>query len=136
VTVVIDSSVTLGWTLADERTEATASILRLVAENGAVAPSIWPVEVANSLSVAVRRKRISLTTRDSHLADLATLTIDLDEHTAANAWSVTLALADRFGLTVYDAAYLELAMRRRLPLATLDNALIAAGPAVGVAILP
>jgi predicted nucleic acid-binding protein len=136
VTIVIDSSVTLGWTLADERTDATASVLRTVAENGAVAPSIWPIEVANSLSMAVRRNRISTATRDRHLADLATLTIVLDKHTAANAWSRTLRLVDAHGLTVYDATYLELALRRQLPLATLDKAMIAAAARTGVTVLP
>lgn len=136
MTFVIDSSVTLGCTLADEHTEATASVLRAVASNGAIAPLIWPIEVANSLNMAVRRKRISSATRDRHLADLTTLTIDLDEHTAANAWSTSLKLADVHGLTVYDATYLELAVRRQLPLATLDRALVAAAAKVGVATLP
>lgn len=136
MTIVIDSSVTLGWTLADERTDATASVLRMVAGNGAVAPSIWPIEVANSLNMAVRRNRIDSATRDRHLADLATLTIVLDEHTAANAWSRTLRLVDAHGLTVYDATYLELAERERLPLATLDKAIIAAAVKSGVTVLP
>jgi predicted nucleic acid-binding protein len=136
VTFVIDSSITLGWTLADERTEATASVLRTVASNGAIAPLVWPLEVANSLTMAVSRKRISLATRDRHLADLAGLTIVLDEDTIANAWSTSLKLADAHGLTVYDATYLELAARRRLRLATLDKALIAAAAKVGVATLP
>lgn len=136
MTFVIDSSVTLGWTLADERTEATAAVLRKVASEGAVAPMIWPLEVANSLNMAVRRKRINHAIRDRHLADLSELTILLDEQTSGNAWSSTLKLADAHGLTVYDATYLELALRRELPLATLDRALIAAAIGVGVTTLP
>ena len=136
MTFVIDSSVTLGWTLADERTEATATVLRIVASEGAVAPVIWPLEVANSLNMAVRRKRVTYPISDRHLADLAELTILLDEQTSANAWSKTLKLADAHGLTVYDATYLELALRRELPLATLDRALIAAAARVGVTTLP
>ena len=136
MTCVVDSSVTVAWLLADERTEATVSVFRTVARQGAVAPSIWPIEVANALTIAKRRSRITHAVRDQHLSDLARLPIDIDSDTVAHAWNATLKLADAHGLTVYDAAYLELAQRRRLPLATLDTALIRAANAAGLQVLP
>ena len=83
-------------------------------------PTLWRLEVANSLTVAVRRGRIDANFRHAALADLALLDITTDDHTDVHAWGETLNLADRFQLAVYDAAYLELAERRSIPLATLD----------------
>ena len=79
----------------------------------------------------MRRRRIDAEFRRATLADLALLDITTDPHTDNRAWGDTLMLADRFGLTVYDAAYLELAQRRGLPLATLDAALCSAAAALG-----
>src|SRR6185437_10419260 len=93
------------------------------AENGAVVPSLWRLEVANSLTMAVRKRRIPLEFRGAALADLALLDITTDQQTDSQAWTETLKIADLFQLTVYDAAYLELARRRNLPLATLDQEL-------------
>ena len=103
-----------------------------IADVSAVVPARWRLEVANSLTVAVRRKRIDIAFRQSALADLAALDIAVDRLTEAQAWSDTLAVADRYRLTLYDAAYLVLAARRKLPLATLDAELIAAAKADGV----
>ena len=94
-----------------------------VADEGAVVPALWRLEVANSLTVAVRRGRIDLGFRRAALGDLGVPDITTDQRTDSSAWSETLNLADRFRLTVYDAAYLELAQRRGLPLATLDDEL-------------
>jgi predicted nucleic acid-binding protein len=85
--------------------------------------------------VAVRRRCIDTEFRRAALADLALLDITTDPHTDSLAWGETLTLADRFGLTVYDAAYLELAQRRTLSLATLDEELCAAAAALGVPVL-
>jgi len=84
--------------------------------------------------MAVRRRRIDADFRDAALRDLATLPVILDDHTSRRAWHDTLRLADLHGLTVYDAAYLELAQRLGLPLATLDQALRSAARAAGVAL--
>jgi len=135
VSLVIDSSVTLSWCFADERTELTLSLLYQVAEHGAVAPALWRLEVANGLQSAVRRGRIDAAYRDAAIADLRALAIDIDPETELRAWSETLELADRCRLTVYDAAYLELARRRRLPLASLDEALRAATAALSIPLL-
>jgi predicted nucleic acid-binding protein len=107
----------------------------IVAEDGAVVPAIWRLEVANSLTVASRRGRIDVEFRNAALADLALLDITTDPQTDAYSWTTTLSLADRFRLTLYDAAYLELAHRRSLPLASLDEELRAASRALGIPLL-
>jgi predicted nucleic acid-binding protein len=135
VSLVLDSSAALAWIYADETTEAVHQVFEMVAENGALVPSLWRLEVANSLTVAVRRGRIDVEFRNAALADLALLDIATDPHTEAYGWTTTLHLGDRFGLTLYDAAYLELAHRRSLPLASLDQELRAAGRALGVPLL-
>ena len=106
-----------------------------VAAEGAVTPSVWRLEVANGFLSAIRRKRIEASFRNSALQHLGSLPIEIDPETDLHAWTVTTKLAERFRLTVYDAAYLELAQRRRLPLATLDEALHAAARACGVELL-
>jgi predicted nucleic acid-binding protein len=110
-------------------------IFEIVAEDGAHVPALWRLEVANSLTVAARRGRINVEFRNAALADLALLNITTDPHTETYSWTTTLHLADRFRLTLYDAAYLELAHRRSLPLASLDEKLRDAGRALGVSLL-
>lgn len=131
MSLVLDSSATLAWIYGDETTDAIRAVFDQVAEAGAVVPALWRLEVANSLTVAVRRNRIDADFRRGALADLALLDISIDPHTDNQAWGETLHLADRYRLTLYDAAYLELAHRRKLPLATLDQALRAAAQASG-----
>lgn len=132
MSLVLDSSVTLSWCFEDEHTPATTTVLEQVTEAGAVVPALWRLEVANALQVAVRRGRIDVAFRDASLSDLALLDIVIDADTDTYAWSTTVRLAERFALTVYDAAYLELAQRRSLPLATLDQPLRTAAQALGV----
>jgi predicted nucleic acid-binding protein len=109
------------WYFADERTAAVDAVLSQVTESGAVAPSLWRLEVANALQMSVKRNRIDPAYRDISLDALRALEIAVDSETDDHAWSVTLRLAERFQLTLYDAAYLELAQRLTLPLATLDQ---------------
>ncbi len=135
MTLVLDSSVTLGWLYGDETTDAIRQVFDAVGETGAMVPSLWRLEIANSLTVAVRRGRIDAEFRRAALADLALLDITVDSQTDAQAWAATVRIADRFRLTTYDAAYLELAQRRTLPLATLDQQLRAGATALGVAVL-
>ena len=133
MSLVLDSSATLAWIYSDETTERIRRLFDAVADDGAVVPALWRLEVANSLTVAVRRGRIDADFRRAALVDLALLDITTDDQTGVQAWGETLNMADRFQLTVYDAAYLELAERRRtLPLATLDAELRAAAKALGV----
>jgi predicted nucleic acid-binding protein len=132
---VLDSSVALGWVYIDERTPAALALFDRVVQTGAWVPSIWHLEIANSLQLSVTRGRVDATFRDQSLADLVQLNIAIDRETHVFAWTATLALADRFRLTLYDACYLELAQRRELPLATLDRELRAAGRTLGLELL-
>jgi len=135
MSLVIDSSMTLAWYFEDERTAASIAVLNRVAETGAVVPALWRLEVLNGLQVAVRRGRITIAYRDASLSDLNALVIAIDPETNHQAWSATLQLCDRFGLTPYDAAYLELAMRDNQPLATIDDDLRRAAIAENVVVL-
>lgn len=133
--MVIDSSVTLAWLCSDELTPATQQVLDRVTTAGAWVPTLWRLEVANSLQTGVRRGRISAEFRDAALTDLALLNIATDPDTDTFAWSAMLRLAKRCNLTLYDAAYLELAQRLNLPLATLDPDLRAAAGALDLSLL-
>ena len=133
--MVVDSSVALTWCFEDEQTAASLALLEQIVENGAVAPSLWPLEVLNALIMAERRKRVDAAQRQRLTGFLRDLPIVLDDETAAQAWSATVQMAERHRLTVYDAAYLELAQRRGLPLASLDQELRAAAEVAGVALV-
>ena len=135
MSLILDSSVTLAWIYSEETSPAVSSVLQLVSSNGAWVPSLWRLEVANILEMGVRRRRHGAAFRDTTLADLALLPITLDPDTATHAWAATLRLAERHKLTLYDAAYLELAKRRGVPLATLDAELRAAAKGEKVPLL-
>ena len=121
MSLVLDSSITLAWVYSDETTEPVSHVFDLLSQSGAWVPQLWRLEVANVLEMGVRRNRHDSDFRDATLADLALLPIQVDGETDNQAWGATLRLAQRHHLTVYDAAYLELALRRSLPLATLDK---------------
>ena len=121
MSVVLDASAALAWVYQDEVSAAAQEILDRVTATGAWVPAMWRLEIANSLNVGIRRGRIDADYRDEALATLALHDIKMDADTWHAAWAATLRLADRFGLTLYDAAYVELAQRRALPLATFDE---------------
>lgn len=133
---VLDGSLALAWQFEDEQTEPILALLDRVVEDGAIVPPLWRYEVANGLQIAIRRRRIDARRRDRALAYLSALDISIDQESEMHAWSATVRLAERHGLTVYDAAYLELAERRRLMLATLDEALARAARAEGIDVVP
>jgi predicted nucleic acid-binding protein len=133
--LVIDSSITVAWFVPDERDVPSQILFDRVIEDGAVVPLHWPLEVANALLLAMRRRRISPELRADALAQLGKLQLTFDDQTLDNAWQASLNLADRHGLTLYDACYLELAKRLNLPLATLDKELNAAGRRLGLTVL-
>ncbi len=135
MTFVLDSSVALAWCFEDEHKDTTDALLRRVAESGAFAPALWPLEVLNALAVGERRGRLDATKRQSLGGFLHDLPVGIDDETAVQAWVATATLAARFQLTVHDAAYLELAQRLTLPLATRDRALRAAASSLGVPLL-
>jgi predicted nucleic acid-binding protein len=131
----LDSSVALTWCFADERTPATEALLDRVVEAGAVVPVLWPLEVLNALAMAERRRRVDRQIRHSLARSLRELPVRVDLDSAALAWTDTAALAERHQLTLYDASYLELAVRLALPLGTLDEALRKAARVSGVTVL-
>ena len=124
--LVIDSSAALSWCFEDEATPESDLLFERVRNEGAVVPGLWHLEVANVLLQAEKRGRISPGDLAMRLELIAELPIATDTETATRAWREILALARAEGLTTYDAAYLELAMRRALPLQTKDGALIGA----------
>lgn len=128
--LVLDSSATLAWLLDDERS-AIRTLEALETERVTV-PAHWILEVTNGLRMAVRRRRLVPGDRAPILRRLAVLPIRVDVETAAHGWHAIPELADRYELTTYDAAYLELALRLELPLATLDQDLARAARAAGV----
>ena len=110
-------------------------IQKEVAERGAILPLHWPLEVANALLMAERRQRINAAFRNAALRDRRALPIILDDETSARACNEILQVAEAYGLTAYDATYIELAQRRALPLATLDADMRVAAHALGITLL-
>jgi predicted nucleic acid-binding protein len=135
MSLVLDSSVALAWVYADETTDAVLRLFDTIRLNGAWVPGLWRWEIANVLQLNVRRGRHAGDFRDGALASLALLPVKVDAESDRQAWSAALHLAERHGLTVYDAAYLEIASRRKIPLATLDRQLRAAAASNGVELL-
>ena len=129
---VLDCSVTMAWVFPDEATEATERLRDSLVDDRAFAPSLWPVEVGNVLLIATRRGRVHIDEWPEIHRDLEALPIEIDPVTTSRAWGVSLELAQTYQLSAYDAMYLELAMRMRLPLATLDRALRNAAHAAGI----
>jgi predicted nucleic acid-binding protein len=133
---VIDASVTLSWVYTDEHSTASDALLARVADQGAVVPMLWHLEIANGLQVGIKRKRIDASYRDAAIRKLVLLPIEIDPDTNNYAWTTTLQLAEAHQLTVYDASYLELTLRHGLPLATRDDQLAAAASRSGAILLP
>lgn len=135
MSLVLDASMTIAWLFDDERTEAAHAIMHRIVVEGAIVPSLWRLEVANVLRNAVRRGRCDEDYVDRSLERLGHLAIKIDDETDVHAWGSTRRLAREQGLTLYDAAYLELAIRRERPLASCDRDLIAAAGRRSVEIL-
>ena len=132
-TFVVDASMAFGWVLPSQASsEANTLLERVEAGASAVVPALWFLEVANGLLAAQRRRVITAEERERALERLSSLAFTVDEEDARNAFGSTSKLAEKYGLTVYDAAYLELALRRELPLATRDRALCSAAERGGV----
>jgi len=133
---VADASATLPWCFEEEATPATEALLeRLRAGEPGVVPAHWPTEVMNGLVMALRRGRIDLERVARFARDLAALPIRIEPPHGPAVWDAVIRVATKHQLTVYDAAYLELAERTRLPLATLDGDLRTAALAASVVLL-
>lgn len=135
MSLVVDASMTVAWLFSNERSETPQTVLRRVATEGALVPSLWRLEIANVLRNAVRRKRCDEGYATRCLQRLDRLQIIVDPETDMQAWGRTRQLSIEHDLSVYDAAYLELAVRRRHPLASCDAALIKAGRKSGLDVL-
>ena len=132
---VLDCSVSISWIFPDEDSDYAESVLKLLEDRQAIVPSIWFLEMANVLLVGERRERITQAQTSWAISLVNALDIVVDENTENNAFGATLALGRKQKLAAYDAAYLELAIRLQLPLATLDERLIAAANRCGVVLL-
>lgn len=129
---VLDCSVTMAWCFDDEGTPYTDSVQDQLQSVRAVVPTIWPLEVANAALVGERRGRLDEARSSRFLTLLGGLPIRVDDATSGKAFGDIPHLARAHGLSSYDAAYLELAIRLGLPLACLDGKLKAAAQAAGV----
>ena len=124
---VIDASIVLNWCFPDEDNALTQHVAdKFKAGDTALAPSFWPHEVLNALLAGEKRKRISSGLIQNFLQDLQMLPVELDYSHSRNVFENIEPLAHRHELTAYDAAYLELALRNNLPLASLDEDLVRA----------
>jgi predicted nucleic acid-binding protein len=133
---VADASATLPWCFAEEATPATEAMLdRAQSGEEVLVPAHWPAEVMNGLIMAVRRRRIDMERVARFVRALAALPIRIEAPHTPAAWDPVIGVAIEHRLTVYDAAYLELAQRTGLPLATLDGDLRKAALAAGVALV-
>lgn len=123
---VLDCSITMAWCFEDEANEQTDKILERLGNSTSIVPSIWPLEVVNVLLIAARNKRITQVQASCFIDSLSTLPIIVDPSTSTRAMHSIFVLASQGKLSIYDAAYLELAIREKIPLATLDKELIKA----------
>jgi len=130
VAVVIDASIASAWCFPDEQTDYTKAVFLAVSSSAvnSVAPRLWAYEIRNSVLMGLRRGRISKADSQQFLVSLNELNVRLSE---AASYDEVFSLAQEHGLTVYDAAYLNLAIQEHLPLATLDRQLVRAAEAVG-----
>ena len=133
---VADASATLPWCFEEEGTPATEALLeRLRSGETAVVPAHWPTEVMNGLIMAVRRGRIGPETASRFARDLGALPIRIESPLSPGDWDAVIRVATEYKLTIYDAAYLELAERIAFPLASLDGDLRKAALAAGVVLM-
>jgi len=129
---VLDCSITMAWCFEDEMNDYADSILENLKDSTAIVPTIWPLEVANVLLIAKKNKRITEVQAASFIDALSALPIIVDQSTTSRAMHSIFVLANKADLTIYDAAYLELAIREEIPLLTLDNGVIKAAKKMNI----
>ena len=132
---VVDCSMAMAWLFHDEATPKTADLLNRLTTETALVPAWWFIEITNVLAMAERNGRITPAQSDAFIADLGKLEIERDDEAPDRAFTYLLALCRTHRLTSYDAIYLDLALRRNLPLATLDEDLRKTAKKVGVHLL-
>jgi predicted nucleic acid-binding protein len=131
--LVLDCSVAVAWCFEDEASAETDAVLERVRDEGALVPALWHLELGNVLIQAERRNRLTAADTATRLQAITALSIRTDDEPPQRTLRQVLALARDEGLTAYDAAYLELALRKGLPLASKDRALVAAAARAGIA---
>jgi predicted nucleic acid-binding protein len=132
---VADASVAIGWVHPAQATTQTAAMLDAIAAGATLeVPALWPPEVANALTVLQRRRKLTEEEKETGLGWLRGLPLRIDHEMAVLAFSRLSELASAHQLSVYDAAYLELAQRRRLVLGCKDGPLRKAARRVGVSL--
>lgn len=129
---VLDCSVAVAWCIGDEGDSSADRLLDSLSSGEALVPALWPLEISNALLTAERRRRLTRAQAFQCFEMLRSLPIVVDESTPSRAMGEISSLARDQGLSVYDAAYLELAIREGLPLATRDKALAAAAKRCGI----
>lgn len=131
---VLDNTVTMAWCFTDEATEFTETLLSRLSSltDSAIAPALWLYEVVNVTELAVRKGRITADKADAFLESLADLPIEIENPALSQMFVSVRALAGQYNLTAYDASYLDLAIRHKLPIAASDKALTKAAQAAGV----
>lgn len=132
---VLDCSVAMSWVFPDERTPDLLELRERFETESVVVPWLWHLEVANVLSLAQRRRRIAQPAIEDFFELAKRSPIETDTDSAERAFTHLLPLARQHGLTIYDAAYLDLALRRGIPLATLDDDLRRAAADAGIRLL-
>lgn len=130
---VLDNSVVVGWFLEDQASPYTDAVGVLLEQDQAVVPALWELEFANVLRTACRKQRLTADEAHQIIEQICALPIVIDRETPGPA--ALLALALRYNLSSYDAAYLELALRLQIPIATKDEPLQAAAQAAGVGVV-
>jgi predicted nucleic acid-binding protein len=132
--IVVDASVALAWCFPDEASDYANSVLLALEDQTVLVPAIWAVEIANALVIGERRKRIRQPETGRFLELLKVLSIVEDKQVFSDAINNFFTIAQQHRLTAYDAAYLDLAIRYAIPLATLDGELQKAARAAGIRI--
>jgi predicted nucleic acid-binding protein len=131
---ILDCSIAMSWIFADETSDTTLKLLESLERDFAVVPQLWHLEVANVLLMAARRNRIREQDWPKLIGALDALPIEVDVETHSKALPVTLGIAAKHGISAYDGAYVELAGRRDLPLATLDRRLAETCRSLGITV--
>lgn len=134
---VLDNTITMAWCFTEEATELTETLLSRLSDltDSAIVPALWLYEVVNVTELAVQKRRITEEKADAFLESFADLPIEIENPTRAQMFVSVRGLVSRHQLTAYDASYLELAIRHKLPIASSDNALTNAARAVGVGLV-
>lgn len=132
---VLDASLMIGWSFGDERGEAALALESTVLEVGAVVPIHFHIEVASAILRARREDRLTETDANDVVAGLDAFDLTVDFDTTRRIFNDSMALAHKYRLSIYDAAYLELALRKKLRLATLDKKLLRAATEEGIAMI-